>query len=242
MDDAAYQKLLRRNLKRHARIARWDRPLQGRLGRAKAWLNMLFADHGLFRLAYLNAHPVGSGRLWRSAQPTPRQLARFHRAGIRSVICLRGQREYGSWPLERDTCRDLGIELHDVTVRSREAPQVETVLELKRLFETIRYPALIHCKSGADRAGLAAALYLIFQEKRAVPEAARQLSLRYGHMRSAKTGILYRFLCAYADYAAKTPISFEDWVAEIYDPQALAGAQKPRRLQDFVADHVLHRE
>jgi hypothetical protein len=43
-------------------------------------------------------------------------------------------------------------------------------------------PILIHCKSGADRTGLIAALYQYVQEGRSAEEAASQLSIVYGHL------------------------------------------------------------
>ncbi len=82
-------------------------------------------------------------------------------------------------------------------LRSRDAPDKATILAAKAFFEGIEYPAVMHCKSGADRAGLAAALYLILHEGRPVAEAARQLSARYGHFRFAKTGILDAFFDRY---------------------------------------------
>ena len=233
---------VRRNEQRLARIARWDRPIANRTERVLAWVNMLVADHGLFRLVYLNRHRVGAGRLWRSAQPAPHQIDRFARAGIRSVVWLRGQPEYGSWALERERCRALGLDFRDITLRSRAAPEREAILALKAIFETIPYPALIHCKSGADRAGLAAALYLIFQEGVPPARAMRQLSLRYGHVRQAKTGILGRFFAAYLDDAAQNPIGFEAWVRERYDPAALEASMTRRRGFDLLLDRVLRRE
>ena len=68
------------------------------------------------------------------------------------------------------------------------------------LFNTIEMPALMHCKSGADRAGLMAALYLLIHRKRPVAEAMQQLSFRYLHVRQAKTGMLDSFFEAYAPY------------------------------------------
>lgn len=233
---------VQRNARRLARVARWNRPIANRTERVLAWVNMLFADHGVFRLVYLNRHRVGAGRLWRSAQPAPHQIDSFARAGIRSVVCLRGQPEYGSWPLEHERCRALGLDFRDVTVRSRAAPERETILALKDVFETISYPALIHCKSGADRAGLAAALYLIFQEGVPPERAMRQLSLRYGHVRQAKTGILGRFFAAYLAEAARAPIGFEDWVRTRYDPAALEASMTRRRGFDLFVDRVLRRE
>ena len=45
-------------------------------------------------------------------------------------------------------------------LHSRGAPTIDQIFLSKKLFE-IEYPALIHCKSGADRTGLMATLYLI---------------------------------------------------------------------------------
>jgi protein tyrosine/serine phosphatase len=244
--DRGQEHYVRRNAQRLARIARWDRPIAGRSERARAWANMLLNDHGLFRLVYLNRHRVGSGRLWRSAQPAPHQIDRLARAGIRTIVSLRGDPEYGSAPLERERCRDLGLDFRSITLRSRAAPERETLLDLKRIFETIRYPALIHCKSGADRAGLAAALYLVFQEGVAPAQAMRQLSLRYGHVRQAKTGILDRFFDAYLADAARDPVPFEDWIRHRYDPVALAASGPDRSwfdpLLDRILDRILRRE
>jgi protein tyrosine/serine phosphatase len=39
----------------------------------------------------------------------------------------------------------------------------------------------VHCDSGADRAGFVSALFLAEIEKRPAEEAARQLSIVYGH-------------------------------------------------------------
>lgn len=42
-------------------------------------------------------------------------------------------------------------------------------------------PVLIHCEAGADRSGVASALYKLLVAKRPVQEASEQLSFRYGH-------------------------------------------------------------
>ena len=91
-------------------------------------------------------------------QPTPHQLAWFRRQGVRTVISLRGGREHGSWPLQREACAQQGLNLVEFVLRSREAPSKETILAAKAFFDGVQYPAVMHCKSGADRAGLGAAL------------------------------------------------------------------------------------
>jgi protein tyrosine/serine phosphatase len=227
--------------RRMARIARWDRPIAGRLDRLRAWANMVFADHGIFRLFYLNKHQVETG-LWRSAQPAPHQIAALARAGVKTIVNLRGGREHGSWQLQKEACARHGIALTEFIVRSREAPDRETILAADAFFAGLAYPALIHCKSGADRAGFVAALYLVLREDRPVAEAARQLSVRYGHFRFAKTGILDAFFEAYARDGEARGLGFRDWVTNCYDPRALTREFRPSFWSDFIVDRIMRRE
>jgi protein tyrosine/serine phosphatase len=83
-------------------------------------------------------------------------------------------------------------------------------------------PALLHCKSGADRSGFAAALYLMLAEGRPVTQARRQLSLRYGHNRFGRAGLLDAFFDAYARETGKTPMPLMEWVETVYDPDRIA--------------------
>jgi len=224
-----------------ARAARWDRPLTSRRRRLAAWLNMLLVDHGIFRLAYLNTQTV-TAELWRSAQPAPNQIADFARQGIRTIVTLRGGREFGSWPLEKEACEQHGLQLVEFLARSREAPTAETVRQAKALFDSLEYPALIHCKSGADRAGLVAALYMIFRQGKSATEALQQLSPRYGHWRWSKTGILDAFLIKYRDEGEARGKSLIDWVEQDYDPEQLKAEFKPHAWSNFVVDRILRRE
>ena len=230
-----------RYARRMARIARWDRPIEGRAERLRAWANMLLVDHGIFRLAYLNAHRV-TPRLWRSAQPAPGQIAAFARKGVKTIVNLRGGREHGSWPLQKEACERHGITLVDFVLRSRGAPDRETILGAKAFFDGIDEPALVHCKSGADRAGFFSALYLLVHEGRPLDEAMHQLSLRYGHFRFAKTGILDAFFEAYRREGDAKGIPFLDWVATIYDPERLEREFKPGLFSSLVADRLIRRE
>jgi protein tyrosine/serine phosphatase len=224
-----------------ARIARWDQPVDGGLSRVRAWANMLLVDHGVFRLVYLNKHRV-SDRLWRSAQPAPHQLARLKAAGVRTIVNLRGGREHGSWQLQKDACERLGLQMAEFVVRSRGAPDRETILNAKTFFEGLEYPVVLHCKSGADRAGFVAALFLVLHEGRPVAEALRQLSLRYGHFRFAKTGILDAFFERYRVEGEARGLSLVDWVERVYDPEALERDFRPSFWSDLVVDRLIRRE
>lgn len=225
--------------RRMARIERWDRPLKTPFDRLRAWTHMIFSDHGIFRLIYLNAHQV-TPDFWRSAQPAPYQIKRFQKMGIRTIVNLRGGREQGAWPLEKETCEKAGITLIDFVVRSREAPSRETILQAKELFETLQYPVLVHCKSGADRAGLMAALYLVLHEGRPVEDASKQLSWRFGHFKFAKTGILDAFFALYQKEGKG--MSFLEWVEQVYDQERLIKTFKPSFWSDIIVDRLIRRE
>ena len=226
---------------RMARIARWDRPLAGRWDRVKAWANMLLVDHGIFRLFYLNAHQV-TPLLWRSAQPTPRDIASFAGKGVRTVINLRGGREHGGWPLEREACESHGLALTEYVLRSRGAPDRDIILGFKPFVTSLQGPLLVHCKSGADRAGLFAALYLLVIDQRPLGEAMAELSFRYGHFRFAKTGILDFLFETYAREGEAKGQSFLDWVENTYDPAALEENFKPSFWSSLLADRLIRRE
>lgn len=225
--------------RKQERAQRWGRPIDGALHRVQAWADMMFADHGALRLVYLNHHQV-SHKLGRSAQPTPQQIGAFAASGVRTIVNLRDGKGHGGWPLEREACERHGIALVDFVVRSTEAPDRETILKAKDFFENLEYPAVAHCKSGADRVGFFAALYLLVEGGTAA-EAMEQLSLRYGHNRYARAGILDAFLERYRDDAEARGISFLEWVERHYDPEALARTFKPRFWTDFFMTRILRR-
>ncbi|HKH33693.1 MAG TPA: hypothetical protein VKA80_05955 [Beijerinckiaceae bacterium] len=103
--------LSRKYGRRQQRIERWRKPLASKRRRLRAWLSMIVADHGFIRFVYPNRHQV-SNKLWRSAQPLPRDVAWAARNGIRTIVNLRGGREFGCWPLGRAP-RELRARLAD---------------------------------------------------------------------------------------------------------------------------------
>jgi protein tyrosine/serine phosphatase len=183
-------------------------------------MDMLFIDHGILRLIYVNRHRVG-GRAWRSGQPTPRHIRALKRKGLRTIVNLRGERLCGSYWLEQAICARKGIALVNFQIRSRAAPTAAEIKAARELFQRIEYPMLMHCKSGADRVGLMSALYRHFQDGVPLAEARRELALRYGHFRQADTGILDRFFEKYLEDNARRPMPFLEWVDTVYDPDEL---------------------
>ncbi|HYP63938.1 MAG TPA: sulfur transferase domain-containing protein [Acidocella sp.] len=210
-------------------------------GRRNAWLDALFVDHAFLRIFWTNFAVVKPGVLYRSNHPTPGNLAAFTRkVGLKSLINLRGQAKNGSDALSRDAARRLGLDFYDMAFESRGAPHKDRILRLAGILAGMKAPALIHCKSGADRAGLVAGLFVLI-EGGTVEEALRQLSLRFGHIKQSKTGILDAFFRLYQRTGeGKKP--FLDWVREDYDENELHAAFKAGKVAEFINAKLLGRE
>ncbi len=211
-------------------------------GRLKAYVDYLWNDHAWLRLGFSNAHWI-SDELLRTNQPWPFQLARWKARGVRTVINLRGRFEESYHALEADACRRLGLKLVDFTVDSRDAPSRERVIGAKQLFETVDYPALMHCKSGADRAGLMSVLYLHFRKGRTIREALEQLHLRYLHVKQGKTGVLDYLFERYLDEGEPAGLSFLEWVqSPMYDPKGLRAQFRSEMWGRLLTEGLLKRE
>ncbi len=210
-------------------------------GRTDLWADSLLKDHAFLRLVWRNFHTVEPGRLYRSNHPLPWQLARTaRRYGLKTVINLRGKRNCGSDRLSREAVRQLGLVQFDHKLESRGAPTAEGIQGLADIYRSMAYPALIHCKAGADRAGLAAALYIILHGGDSMA-ALRQLNWRYLHFPRSHTGILDAFFLRYrAEAEGRLP--FLDWVHTEYDPAKLHADFRANGLSAFFVDRILHRE
>lgn len=139
--------------------------------------------------------------------------------GINTILNLRGAGHSAAHLFEVESCRALGLDLVSVSLRARLAPERDAVLGLFEAFRTIEKPFLMHCKSGADRAGLASALYVLAYGA-TVAQARRHLSFRYLHVRASRTGVLDHILDLYEARQAETAIGIEKWFATEYDARA----------------------
>lgn len=218
----------------------WSGDITRPVARFCAYLDMLVFDHGLFRALYQNHYRV-TPQLERQSHPTPWSVARAAKRGIRTMINLRGDNHLGSSLLSREACERHGIRLISFKTYSRRTPDKELILELKQLFDSVAYPAVIHCKSGADRAGIVAALFLMLHEGQPVEIAKKQLHWRYGHVRLTNTGILDCFLEAYETANRKKPVDFLTWVATEYDPEAVKKHFRVSRW-GLLLDRIMRRE
>lgn len=216
--------------------------LTTRTGRRQARRELVWGDHGFLRVKFRNLHRI-SDEMYRANQPSPEHIAGYAKElGLKTIINLRGESPKGYYLLEKEACERHGIALVDFQVFSREVPTAESVLQAKHLFDSIAYPALMHCKSGADRAGVMAVLYQHFRKGLPIEQALEQLSGKYLHIRHGKTGVLDDFFETYLAQGKPAGLSFEEWVARGYDHKAMKDRFLTGRKSKIDVDQLLGRE
>ena len=211
-------------------------------GRLSTTLNYLWNDHAYLRLGFSNAHWI-SDELVRTNQPWPFQLAEWKRRGVKTIVNLRGGFDASFHALEKDACQRLGLTMVDFTITSREVPSRARVHGAKALFETIEYPALMHCKSGADRAGIMSVFYMHFRQGKTIREALDQLSLKYLHIKQGKTGVLDYTFERYLAEGEPAGQTFLEWVDRpAYDEAAIKADFRSQMWGRLLTEGLLKRE
>lgn len=211
-----------------------------RLPRFAAWFDMLFVDLGLLRFPVNRPVEVVPG-VWRSNQPSPWRLKHLANRGFKTVLNLRGEGQSGSYHLEHYFCEQYGLDLHSIRLSSRRPPPVDRLLRVVSVLSDAPRPLLLHCKSGADRAGLIAAM-AVLMERQDADLARAQLSFKYFHIKQASTGMMDHVIETYIKAHAETGVTLEDWVATQYDPAKVAASFSSSGVLTFLVDRILRRE
>ena len=130
-----------------------------------------------------NFAEVVDGEVYRSNQPTGARLEEYQAAyGVQTVLNLRGASPGASWYDEEHTAAArLGLRMIDFSMSAQRELSPDQIKELLALLRKAPKPLLIHCRAGADRTGLASAIYLALISNRDEEDAESQLSLRFGH-------------------------------------------------------------
>jgi protein tyrosine/serine phosphatase len=164
-----------------------------------------------------NFHPITPGEAYRSAQLDQDKLEYYIRKfKIRSIINLRGKKDSKPWYIgEIATCRKFGVRHYDIRLSSKKAPSPRQIKELLKLFKIAPRPVLIHCKAGADRSGLAAALWKVVIDGAPKSVARGHLSIRYGHMPFGPTQVLDQFFDKCVS-ATKVKVNAEKMIGELF--------------------------
>ncbi len=172
-----------------------------------------------------NFHEVVPGQVYRSAQPNASHLKEWRREyGIKTVVNLRGE----DYPdehriVERRTAKEHGMQVVDVRLSAMHLPSTHWLIRLVDVLETEPRPLLIHCRSGADRTGLASAMAAMAIGGQDYETAIDQMAPRYGHIDGDPEhirGVLY----LYEDYCKRNQLGtggweqFSHWVRNEYHP------------------------
>ena len=209
--------------------------------RKRAYRDLTWGDHGFLRRRFANHHDIGGG-MYRENQPSPKRIAEWAEMGIKTNINLRGDSPKGFYLLEKEACEKHGITMVDFRVYSRDTHTPETIRAAKELFESIEYPAIMHCKSGADRTGIMGVLYRHFHMGDTIEQAVEQLSFKYLHVKQGKTGMLDYFFKEYLEYSKEHDIEFLDWVETVYDPADVKARFMEQWSGNPVTELILRRE
>jgi protein tyrosine phosphatase (PTP) superfamily phosphohydrolase (DUF442 family) len=173
-----------------------------------------------------NQHALVPGRIYRSGQLPPHELEAYvRRHHIKTVINLRG-RPFDAWyPAEAQATQALGVSQEDVTTSANRLPAPGEVRRLIEIFDRSEHPLLIHCQQGADRTGLAAAMYLMLYTDADYATARRQCSPRFGHIPILTAAAMDEFFDQYEDWLqargeSHSPAAFRQWATTDYCPGA----------------------
>jgi protein tyrosine/serine phosphatase len=130
-----------------------------------------------------NEHEVIAGELYRSGQPGADDVdSLVQRHGIKTIINLRNE-ERGAWySQEKAAAERNGVTLIDYPISSGAILPVEDSQELADIMRNAEKPILIHCEHGANRTGLASAIYVGAVAQRSELFSQLQLSPYYGHV------------------------------------------------------------
>lgn len=212
--------------------------------RLVAWFYAMLVEHNFTNIVRFNFHRI-SDEAFRSSQPTMWQLRRMvKKYGIKTIINLKGANKNSAhYAFEREQCEKLGIKLVDVDIYSRSLPDGHRIRRAKEVFDSVEYPVWMHCKAGADRAGIYATLYQYFRKHIPIGKTDQLRLWPYGHIRHSTAGKIDYYLEQFLTYQQGHPeAEFLDWAEHIADRDQLDRDFKPGGLASFLNDVVLRRE
>jgi protein tyrosine phosphatase (PTP) superfamily phosphohydrolase (DUF442 family) len=196
------------------------------------WRWVARAAAGLLLLAILaealrvvaggNLHTLIPGEIYRSAQPSPRDLEQHAKKGVRTIVNLRGRGDGMDWyEDEAKACQALGLAHENLTFSAMRLPGKYELRRLVEVLDRAERPLLLHCRQGADRTGLASAVALLLRPNIPYAEARSKMGLRWGHWHWGPAGNLSQFFKQYEAWLADQKIehsaaAFRRWTMEGY--------------------------
>jgi protein tyrosine/serine phosphatase len=158
-------------------------------------LLLLTASYFLYMEEQGNFHAITHGEAYRSAQLDRDELEYYiNRHNIRSIINLRGEHPDKPWYREEtEVSLIYGVRHYSIPLSSSFEPDEAVVRKLIEVYNNAPRPVLIHCQAGADRSGLASAIWKVVVDKESKSVAEKQLSIFYGHLPIGKAQAMDSF-------------------------------------------------
>jgi hypothetical protein len=176
----------------------------------------------------------------RSAQPGGRLTDWIRDYRLASILNLRGGTPADSWYAEEvKTAAANHVAFFDYPMMATRRPSRRDLLTIVDFFRSSPFPVLIHCKQGADRTGLAVALYRMVCLNEPPERAMEAFSIFHGHIPIVGTQRLHEPFLEYAQWLkdqAKphTADRFRGWIKDHYrsnepsvDPRPLVAGPRP---------------
>ncbi|QQR49475.1 tyrosine-protein phosphatase [bacterium] len=130
--------------------------------------------------------------MYRTRQLNPTRLEYYlKKYQIKTIINLRGINAHKKWWQQEQVMADkLHVKFFNISMNACSMSSKKNLIKLLTLYKNAPQPILIHCKSGTDRTGEAAALWVLEQQKLSKKIALKHFSFfRHGyiaHRRPAK--------------------------------------------------------
>jgi len=197
-----------------------------------------------FGFIFDKLYSVIDGKIYRSAQLSAQTLQNvIENKNIKAIINLRKARPDEKWyQLESQTALKNNVKLYDIALPDHDLPKYRILNSLTDTLLTAEKPFLIHCRRGADRAGLASALALAIEQNLPLFEIKKQFSWRYGvipysgsigdrvfskyeqwlnraNRKHSRSNLLYWIKEAYVDYDGNVEYWIEMVNEKKFDPQ-----------------------
>ncbi len=130
-----------------------------------------------------NFYTVEAGQLYRSKQLNRKDLnSVIQKYGIKTIINLRGPNQGKKWyDIEKIVAQQNNVYHFDIPFSAVRLPSKENIAALINFYEYAPRPIYIHCAGGADRTGLASAVWLLLKGV-SKKEAKKQLSAKFHHV------------------------------------------------------------
>ncbi len=159
-----------------------------------------------------NFYVVQNNQIYRSKQLSGKTLQYYiEKYEIKTIINLRGENPGKDWwEKENNVAQNNQINFINIALSAAILPSKENIIKLLHSYDNATGPILIHCQGGADRTGMAAALWKLYKEKTNKKTATKELSIKFGHRKFKKTKAMDFFIDKWQG---------KEWLLNSYNPK-----------------------